>query len=198
MIPQTKSVDEYRDYVPQDKIGMFDHLRNILIDMGFDEQIKWRMPVYTAHGRNAIWLMAIKEAVSISFYEGNRVDDYLKVLINVQEGKTKAMRHWRFSSFDDIDEDHVRSYLDQAIHIAANPIKKVRLKKEVIIPPELEEMLSSNNDISLAFHQMTPFKQREFCEHISNAKREKTKQDRMKKIIPMILRGEGLSDKYRK
>jgi len=198
MIPQTKTVDEYRAHVPEDKLPMFDHLRNVLIDMGFDEQIKWRMPVYSAHGRNAVWLGVFKPAVSLSFFEGNRVDDYLSVLINAQEGKTEAMRHWRFSSLKDIDDDHVRSYLSQSIDISANPIKKVRVKKEVIIPAELKEVLDSDTTLQSAFLQMTPFQQREFCEYVATAKREKTKHDRVNKITSMILRGEGLNDKYRK
>jgi len=73
MIPKTKNVDEYKEYVSEEKRPIFDHLRNTLLDMGFEEQIKWRMPVYTAHGRNAIWLGVIKTAVSLSFFEGNRL-----------------------------------------------------------------------------------------------------------------------------
>lgn len=198
MIPQTKTVDEYASLVPADKQPMFDHLRNTLLDMGFDEEIKWRMPVYAAHGRNALWLGVIKTAVSLSFFEGNRIDDYLKVLINVQEGKTEAMRHWRFASIDDIDDDHVRSYMSQAIDIADNPIKKVRVKKPVIIPVELELVLKNDDNLFMAFNQMTDFQRREFGEYIANAKRLKTKQDRLVKITAMILRGEGLNDKYRK
>ncbi len=37
-------------------------------------------------------------------------------------------------------------------------------------------------------------KQREYCEHIANAKREATKQNRLEKIKPMILQGIGLNE----
>jgi len=198
MIPKTKSVDEYASLIDEDKRPMFDHLRNILIDMGCEEQIKWRMPVYTAHGRNSMWLGSFKLGMSLSFFEGNRIDDYLKVLINVQEGKTEAMRHWRFQALDEINDEHIRSYISQAIDIAANPIKKVKVKKETIIPPLLEKELSKDSTLRAAFESFTPFKQREFCEHISEAKRDATKENRLKKIIPMILGGVGLGDKYRK
>ena len=169
----------------------------MLLDMGCDEQIKWRMPVYAAHGRNSMWLGAFKLGMSLSFFEGNRIDDYQGVLINVQE-KTESMRHWRFESLDQIDDDHVRSYITQAIDIAANPIKKVKVKKETIIPPLLEKALSKDQTLRAAFESFTPFKQREFCEHIDTAKRDATKESRLVKIIPMILGGVGLSDKYRK
>jgi len=62
----------------------------------------------------------------------------------------------------------------------------------------LANVFKEKEGLSAAFELMTQFKQREFCEYIDTAKREKTKHDRVNKIIPMILRGEGLGDKYRK
>jgi uncharacterized protein YdeI (YjbR/CyaY-like superfamily) len=44
---------------------------------------------------------------------------------------------------------------------------------------------------------MTPGKQREYCEYISEAKRDATKLKRLEKIIPMIIEGVGLNDKYK-
>ena len=40
-------------------------------------------------------------------------------------------------------------------------------------------------------------KQNEFIEYIATAKREATKLSRIEKIVPMILRGEGLNDRYK-
>jgi len=198
MIPKTSSVDEYTAHVPKDMRPLFDHLRNTLLDMGLDEEIKWRMPVYSAHGRNAMWLGSFKLGISLSFFEGNRIEDYLDVLINVQEGKTEAMRHWRFHSIDEVNDDQIRAYIGQAIDIAADPIKKVKVKKETIVPPLLEQALKKDGTLRTAFESLTPFKQREFCEHIETAKRDATKQSRLNKIVPMILAGIGLGDKYRK
>ena len=198
MNPKASSVDEYSTNVSSDMRPLFDHLRNTLLDMGMDEKIKWRMPVYSAHGRNTIWLGSFKLGISLSFFEGNRIDDYLNVLINVQEGKTMAMRHWRFHTIDEINDDHVRTYISQAIDNAADPIKKVKGTKKTIIPSLLKKTLASDPSLRAAFESFTPFKQREFCEHIETAKREGTKHSRLNKIVPMILAGEGLDDKYRK
>lgn len=198
MIPKTSTVDEYTTHVPSDMRPLFDHLRSILLDMGMDEQIKWRMPVYSAHGRNALWLGSFKLGVSLSFFEGNRIDDYLGVLINAQEGKTEAMRHWRFHKLEEISDDEVRTYITQAIDIAADPIKKVKVKKETIIPPLLAEALAKDTRLEAAFEAFTPFKQREFCEYIESAKRAATKLKRLNKILPMIQTGVGLGDKNRK
>ncbi|MEL7473318.1 MAG: YdeI/OmpD-associated family protein, partial [Planctomycetota bacterium] len=42
-----------------------------------------------------------------------------------------------------------------------------------------------------------PGKQRQYNEHVSEAKREETKLKRVEKIKPMILEGVGLHDKYK-
>ena len=57
--------------------------------------------------------------------------------------------------------------------------------------------LNENSQLKSFFKGFTNSKQREFAGHIANAKREATKQARLEKIIPMILSGVGLHDKYR-
>ncbi|MBT8304183.1 MAG: YdeI/OmpD-associated family protein, partial [Bacteroidia bacterium] len=65
------------------------------------------------------------------------------------------------------------------------------------IPKELEDILKPNLDLKKCFDALSPYKQREYCEYIGSAKRESTKQTRLDKIIPMILEGKGLNDKYK-
>ena len=53
-------------------------------------------------------------------------------------------------------------------------------------------------DVKAGYDKMSKAKQNEFIEYIVTAKRDATKASRLEKIIPMILRGEGLNDKYKK
>jgi uncharacterized protein YdeI (YjbR/CyaY-like superfamily) len=39
--------------------------------------------------------------------------------------------------------------------------------------------------------------QRDYAEYVAAAKREETKQRRIEKILPMIVTGSGMNDKYR-
>ena len=71
-------------------------------------------------------------------------------------------------------------------------------KKSISIPKEFKNVLDKNKELKDSFDQFTPGKKREFAEYISDAKRDATKQKRIEKIIPMILNGIGLNDKYRK
>ncbi len=51
--------------------------------------------------------------------------------------------------------------------------------------------------LKTSFNTITPSIQKDYCEYISEAKREAIKQTRLDKIIPMILKGVGLHDKYK-
>ncbi|MEM9300290.1 MAG: YdeI/OmpD-associated family protein, partial [Bacteroidota bacterium] len=67
-----------------------------------------------------------------------------------------------------------------------------------VIPDELKAALESNQEANKLFKVLTLGKKREFAEYIAEAKREDTKQKRIEKIIPMMLNGIGLNDKYKK
>ena len=54
-----------------------------------------------------------------------------------------------------------------------------------------------NKTLASAFKKLTPGKQREYANHISEAKRDATKESRLQKITPMIIEGKGLHDKYK-
>ncbi|MGB5555157.1 MAG: YdeI/OmpD-associated family protein, partial [Flavobacteriaceae bacterium] len=76
------------------------------------------------------------------------------------------------------------------------PTKKSAKKTEV--PELLKSALSEHEKASQAFTALTPYKQKEYSEYIADAKQEKTKLARLEKIFPMILKGVGLNDKYKK
>ena len=125
--------------------------------------------------------------------------DEKKLFTNAQEGKTKALRQMRFESINEIDKNVVLVYVKEAIENQklGKEVKADRTKKETIIPVELQIDLDKDSDYKNSLNKLTPGKQREYCEHIMSAKRENTKQSRLEKIKPMILKGIGLHDKYK-
>ena len=50
--------------------------------------------------------------------------DPQKVLINAQEGTTKLMRQWRFTSREQIDKELILQYINEAIEIETSEIRK--------------------------------------------------------------------------
>ncbi|WP_299104431.1 DUF1801 domain-containing protein [uncultured Tenacibaculum sp.] len=174
-------------------------LRSVLSKLPFEETIKWGAPVYVYKGKNILGISAFKNYVGIWFFQGHFLKDEAKLLMNAQEGKTKAMRQWRFDSLEQIDVDLVKTYALEAIDNSEKglEIKPQRNKKPLVIPSELEVKLNEDEKLKAKFNEFSLSKQREFAEHIASAKREATKLSRLEKIIPMILNGIGLHDKYK-
>ena len=52
-------------------------------------------------------------------------------------------------------------------------------------------------EIWSSFEKLTPGKQKEYILYIDESKQEATKIKRLEKIIPMILAGQGLNDRYK-
>lgn len=195
---RASSVEEYIESSSKWKDGL-EELRKILLKTEFIETLKWGIPAYTINGKNVAGIAGFKDYFGIWFFNGVFLKDEDKVLMNAQEGKTKAMRQWRFKTTDQLDEKLILKYATEAIENQklGKEIKPERKKKETIIPKELEDVLKPNLDLKKCFDALSPYKQREYCEYIMTAKRDATKLSRLDKIIPMIKEGKGLNDKYK-
>ena len=192
-----KTVDGYIEKQEKWKNQLI-HLRKLLAGTALKEEIKWGAPTYTLNGKLIAGMAAFKNHYGIWFFQGVFLKDTHRKLVNAQEGKTKAMRQWRFMEGDIIDEDLVLSYIEEAIQNCKDgKVLKVQPKVGVTIPPVLMEALKKNTKLDAAFNNLTPGKQREYAEYIGEAKREDTQQKRLVKIGPMILEGKGLHDKYK-
>lgn len=161
------------------------------------ETTKWGGPVYTYNNKNVLGIGGFKSYFGIWFYNGVFLKDEKKLLINANEESTKSLRQMRFNSVNEIDEKLILAYIKEAIEIEEKGLAIPKEKKETIIPEILQNELDKNSELLAKFNTFSPYKQREFIEHITSAKQEKTQINRLEKIIPMILEGKGLNDKYR-
>ncbi|WP_300485267.1 DUF1801 domain-containing protein [Flavobacterium sp.] len=174
-----------------------DYLKTILLQTELVETTKWGGPTYTYNGKNVLGIGGFKSYVGIWFFNGIFLKDPHKVLVNAQEGVTKALRQWRFQSKADMDEKLILQYVQEAIANEKAGIHFKPEKKEALQSEYLQQQLAQDSNLQNAFSQFTPYKQKEFIEYIATAKQEKTKLSRFEKIKPLILAGIGLNDKYR-
>ena len=174
-------------------------LRDIILETGLEEEIKWGFPVYTFNGKNIAGVGSFSSYFGIWFFQGALLSDPSDVLMNAQEGKTKAMRQWRMTTLEELNRDQIHAYLYEAIDNEKKGLKiKPEKSKQLEIPELLKKALEKDEMLAASFSSLTPYKQREYADYISEAKRETTKLSRLEKILPMIKDGIGLSDKYRK
>lgn len=174
-------------------------LREIMLEQeDLTEAIKWAFPVYSLGKKNVVSIFHTKSYVGVWFTQGALLDDPAGRLVNASPGKTVAQRQLRFGPDEPLDEELVRSYLLQAV---ANQTMGLEIKAqpapETEVPELLQKALDEDPALATAFAGFAPYKQREFCESISTAKREDTKQRRLIKALEHIREGRGLSDKYR-
>lgn len=174
-------------------------LRDILLSTELQETVKWGGPVYTINNKNVVGIAAFKSYVGLWFYNGNFLTDKAGVLINATEGITKALRQWRFSSVDEIDDELVLKYVNEAIQNQKEGKElKPERNKPVIIPEELKQALMEDTELENCFNRFKPGRQREFTEYIASAKLAETRLARLQKVVPLILENIALNDKYRK
>jgi len=192
-----ESVDQYIQSHPRWSEILLE-LRELLNSTVLTETIKWGGPVYTLDGKNLLGIGAFKNHCALWFFQGALLQLNTNLLINAQEGKSKALRQIRFEEGSKIDKQELLKYIDETIslHKQGKEIKR-DLNKEILIPSELSDFFESNSEVKKVFSILTPGKQREYAEYVTEAKRVETKQKRIEKIIPMIKVGKGLNDKYK-
>jgi uncharacterized protein YdeI (YjbR/CyaY-like superfamily) len=169
-------------------------LREILLSTSLEESVKWGMPSYSAYGQNIVGLGAFANHFCLWFHQGALLADKENVLMNAQEGKTKAMRQWRMTRAQDIKPALLKRYLKEAMKLAeaGEAIKPAR-GTPVAVPAPLKTALAQNKAAAAAFKSLTPGKRREYADYVKDAKRDDTKLRRIEKIVS----GVGLNDKYK-
>lgn len=192
-----RSVDAYIDAAEHWQMEVKE-LRRLLLSTGLSETVKWGAPCYTFNGRNVVGLSAFKSYFGLWFFQGALLKDPQKILVNAQEGRTRAQRQWRMKSATEIRPVLIRRYIKEAIAIAKSgrEIKPDR-SKPLVIPDELRSALGNSRKAGSSFEKLRPGLQREYAEYVSSAKRAETRQRRIQKILPMIASGSGLNDKHR-
>jgi uncharacterized protein YdeI (YjbR/CyaY-like superfamily) len=191
------------DTHPWDKVNSWseelEFLKSIIAKTELIETTKWGGCVYVLDNKNVLGIGGFKNYFTIWFFNGVFLKDEKNVLVNAQEGVTKSLRQWRFTSKEDVDQALVLDYINEAIQNEKQGkiIKPPKAELTIEIPEILQKELDVDPNLAEAFQKFSPYKQKEFLEYIVEAKREETKRSRLEKIKPMILRNIGLNDKYR-
>ena len=172
-------------------------LREILRSTELEEDVKWGGPCYTYDGKNVVGMAGFKSYFGLWFHQGALLKDQNNVLINAQEGKTKALRQWRMQTAKEIKPAIIKSYVKEAIKLVKDGKQVASARKEpLVVPAELKKALRLNKTAGNKFKSLRLGLQREYTDYVADAKREDTKLRRIEKILPMIIAGAGLHDKY--
>jgi uncharacterized protein YdeI (YjbR/CyaY-like superfamily) len=171
-------------------------LRTIILDSELTEEVKWRVPCYTFQEKNVLFIGRFKESCVLSFVKGVLLKDPKRILIQQTEN-SQSVRIIRFTNVQQIVdlESVLKAYVHEAIEVEKAGLK-VKLKKpsEFKVPEEFQMKLNELPGLKKAFASITPGRQRAYLLHFSGAKQSKTRESRVEKWIPHILKGKGLDD----
>ncbi len=176
-------------------------LREIALGAGLTEELKWGRPTYSWNGRNILGLSLFKEYCGIWFFQGALLSDSINVLQNAQEGKTRALRHWKIYDEGEFHPQWVAEYVKEAVQNEKSGRRIAAERPNDRSMPPIPELLLArfDEDASLRekFEGLSPSSRKEYLKYIAEAKREATRERRIEKILPMIRSGRGLHDQYR-
>lgn len=171
-------------------------LRAILLDSELTEEFKWYQPCYTYQGKNVIVISGMKESCAFALFKGALLKDVHGAL--TAPGKNSQLTRWiKFTSVREIAEmkSVLKAYIREAIEVEKAGLKvKLRKTSDLKFPDELQTMLDEFPEFKAAFEALTPGRQRAYIFHISGAKQSKTRESRVLKCMPQIMKGKGLLD----
>ncbi len=171
-------------------------LRAIVLDCELTEELKWGCPCYTDGKSNIVLIHVFKEYCALLFFKGALLKDPNGILIQ-QTDNVQAARQMRFTNLKEIVklERSIKSYIYEAIEVERAGLK-VTLKKtkEFAMPVEFKKKLEKSATLKKAFTALTPGRQRGYLLFFSTAKQAATRESRIEKSIPDIIKGKGLND----
>ena len=171
-------------------------LRAVLLDSELTEEFKWSQPCYTFQGKNVVVIGGLKESCALAFFKGVLLKDVHGVLARPGQ-HSQSTRWFKFTSVREIAEMRsvVRAYIREAIEVEKAGLK-VKLKKtaDLKFPEEFVLMLDEFPELKRAFDALTPGRQRAYIYHFAAPKQSKTREARVRKYMPHILKRKGLLD----
>ena len=172
-------------------------LRTIVLDCGLTEALKWGCPCYTYNNNNVVLIHAFKEYCALLFFKGALLNDRDGILIRQTENVQSA-RQIRFTNAQEVTRlsKTIRAYIYEAVEVEKAGLKVTPKKTAAYkIPEEFEKRLKKNAGLKKAFDALTPGRQRGYLLHFSSAKQSATRESRIDRAVPLIMRGKGLDDR---
>lgn len=171
-------------------------LRETCLNAGLVETAKWGHPCYTHQGRNIAILGAFRADFRITFFNASLLKDTDKLLL--RKGPNSAypdmMSFTGVTQVQDMQAT-ILAYLKEAMALVEVNAKPLKAIADVLLPAELIQVLSADDELSTAFHRLTPGRQRSYVIQVNAAKKVATRLARIHSFRARILAGKGANER---
>jgi uncharacterized protein YdeI (YjbR/CyaY-like superfamily) len=171
-------------------------LREIALETGLEEEVKWGFPAYTFKKKNIFMLGSFKEYSSIMFFKGALLSDPDNILVQPTENSNSG-RQLRFTNAKEILKlkRNLLNYIFEAIEIEKSGAKiEAKKTSDYPMPDEVKIKFKELPELKVAFEKLTPGRQRGYLLHFSQAKQSATRLSRIEKNMEAIFNGKGLNE----
>jgi uncharacterized protein YdeI (YjbR/CyaY-like superfamily) len=160
-----------------------------------EETMKWSSPFFDYKGQMMCGMAAFKEHCSLIFWKASLIEGV------PPNGDPARGSFGRITSVKELpSKKQLTGFIKAAMALndAGVTVKRPKsaAKPEAKVPKELAGALKKNKKAATVFANFTPSNRREYCEWISEAKREETKDKRVTQAIEWIAEGKSRNWKY--
>lgn len=154
---KTSEVDQFLEKMTHWKPELT-RLRELALECGLEETLKWGQPCYTHKRANVLLLGNFKDFCTISFFKGVLLKDPTGILEKAGEN-SRIARIIKFTEHREISDrwDVLKSYVFEAIEIENKGLKVEKQTENIQdFAPELRKRLSTDQKFATAFTALTP------------------------------------------
>lgn len=174
------------------------HLRGLVHEAapGIEETLKWRVPHFVQDGI-VCGMAAFKAHCAFWFWRGGEVVGAKAAV----RGDAMGRQFGRITSVDELPpRAALLGWVRKAVELnAGGPAPRPVTRKPprpVVLPKSLGDALARNAAARAAFEAMSPSQRREYAEWIADAKRDETRERRIRTAIEWIAAGKPRNWKY--
>ncbi len=162
-----------------------------------EETMKWRFPHFDYRGM-MVGMAAFKEHCAIGFWKG-------ELIFGKAAGADGGMGHFgKVRSLADLPNDEqFRGYVRKAAQLnrdgvrkAREPAPKTKGRAPLSVPDYFKSILRKNKQAAATFDELSYSHKKEYLEWITEAKREETRNKRLKTAIAWLAEGKPRNWKY--
>jgi uncharacterized protein YdeI (YjbR/CyaY-like superfamily) len=171
-------------------------LRRIVLACGLTEELKWGKPCYLFQESNVVIIQGFNEYCALLFTKGALLKDRKRILIQQTEN-VQAARQLRFTGVREIIELEpvIKAYIKEAVEVQKAGLEvPYKETSDFKVAEEFQKKLDEMPKLKAAFAALTPGRQRGYLLYFSGAKQSATREARVEKYVPQILKGKGLDD----